>query len=135
MPVNDIDHGWKRIKKELHLAKNSYTKVGIQHDAGANEGVSIAKYAADNEFGVPEQHIPARPFMRSSFDKNRNEIKKIQTSQIINRLTKHVLGDLELSSTQVTAALGLIKKTLPDISAVSIEGTGDDGEVVFKWQE
>jgi len=64
-----------------------------------------------------------------------NTRKKIKTSQIINRLTNHILGDLELSSTQVTAALGLIKKTLPDISAVSIEGAGEDGEVIFKWQE
>ena len=41
---------------------------------------------------------------------------KIQTSQLINRLHDHVLNDLNLSSTQVSAALGLLKKTLPDLS-------------------
>lgn len=43
---------------------------------------------------------------------------KIQTSQLINRLSDHVLGTVDLSPTQVTAALGLLKKTLPDLSQV-----------------
>jgi hypothetical protein len=44
-----------------------------------------------------------------------NTRKKIQSSQLINRLTNHVLNDLDMSSTQVNAALGLLKKTLPDL--------------------
>lgn len=48
---------------------------------------------------------------------------KIQTSQIINRLTKHVLGAVEMQPSQVTAALGLLKKTLPDLSATQHTGT------------
>lgn len=43
---------------------------------------------------------------------------KIRTSQLINRLEKHVLDDLELSTSQVSAALGLIKKTCPDLAAI-----------------
>ena len=43
---------------------------------------------------------------------------KIRTSQLINRLEKHVLDDLELSASQVSAALGLIKKTCPDLAAI-----------------
>ena len=51
--------------------------------------------------------------------------EKIKTSQLVNRLNAFVLGELdptsnkpvELSSTQVTAALGLLKKTLPDLTA------------------
>lgn len=46
---------------------------------------------------------------------------KIQTSQLMNRLTDHVLGKCEMTATQVTAALGLIKKTLPDLSAVEMQ--------------
>jgi len=42
---------------------------------------------------------------------------KIQTSQIINRLTDHVLGKVEMKPSQVTAALGLLKKSLPDLTA------------------
>jgi hypothetical protein len=47
---------------------------------------------------------------------------KIQASQIINRLTNHVLGNIELSSTQVTAALGLLRKAIPDLAAVQHSG-------------
>jgi len=47
---------------------------------------------------------------------------KIQTSQLINRLTEHALGNVELSATQVRAIEVLIKKTLPDLSAVELTG-------------
>jgi hypothetical protein len=42
--------------------------------------------------------------------------KKVQASQLINRLQDHVLGSVELSSTQVRAAEILLKKTLPDLT-------------------
>lgn len=42
---------------------------------------------------------------------------KIKTSQLINRLSDHVLGTVDLKPTQVAAALGLLRKTIPDLSA------------------
>jgi hypothetical protein len=51
---------------------------------------------------------------------------KIQTSQLINRLEKHALGELDLSASQIKAIEVLIRKTLPDLSAVTIES--DDGK-------
>lgn len=48
--------------------------------------------------------------------------ERIQTSMIINRLQDHIEGKVELSSTQVSAALGLLKKTAPDLSAVEYAG-------------
>ena len=48
---------------------------------------------------------------------------KIQTSQLINRLESHALGEVELSATQIKAIEVLIRKTLPDLS--SVEMTGD----------
>ena len=47
---------------------------------------------------------------------------KIQATQIINRLQKHIDGDIEMESTQVTAAVALLKKTVPDIQAVQHSG-------------
>lgn len=41
---------------------------------------------------------------------------RIQTSQLINRLQAHVLGEVDMKTTQVAAALGLLKKTIPDVS-------------------
>lgn len=47
---------------------------------------------------------------------------KIQTSQLINRLNSFVKGEVTLNGAQVTAALGLIKKTLPDLASVELKG-------------
>lgn len=51
---------------------------------------------------------------------------KIQNSNILNALIQHVQGDREMSSTQVTAGIALLKKTLPDLSAVTLEGNPDN---------
>jgi hypothetical protein len=54
------------------------------------------------------------------------EVKlKIKTSQIVNRLTAYIFGEIELSKTQVNAALGLLKKTLPDLQSVDQTVKGD----------
>jgi hypothetical protein len=61
---------------------------------------------------------------------------RIQTSQLINRLTDHALGNVELSATQVRAIEILIKKTLPDLSAVDHSADDDTigaiGVAIFK---
>lgn len=41
---------------------------------------------------------------------------KINVHALIEALEQHVLGKKEMTSTQVSAALALLKKTLPDIS-------------------
>ena len=44
--------------------------------------------------------------------------RRIQASMIINRLTDHVLGKVDMPASAVTAALGLLRKVAPDLSAV-----------------
>lgn len=53
--------------------------------------------------------------------------ERIKGSEIINRLQGFVLGEndsngkpIDLSSTQVTAALGLLRKTLPDLKSAEV---------------
>lgn len=48
--------------------------------------------------------------------------ERIRTALIARRLTEHVLGDVKMSASQVTAALGLLRKTLPDLTATEISG-------------
>lgn len=43
----------------------------------------------------------------------------------MHRLEQHVLGKVEMSATQVSAALGLLRKCVPDLS--NVEHTGKDG--------
>ena len=67
-----------------------------------------------------------------------NTRKKIQASQLINRLTNHILseeGDV-MTQSQVNAALGLLKKTLPDLKAIDIQGDIEhSGEIKITWQK
>jgi len=59
---------------------------------------------------------------------------KIQNSNILNALIEHVEGRRDMSATQVSAGLGLLKKVMPDIAQTQI--TGEDGgpaEMVIRW--
>lgn len=51
--------------------------------------------------------------------------KKIQTTQLINRLTDHALGKIDLDNTQVRAIEVLLKKSLPDLAQVTHQGDVD----------
>jgi len=45
--------------------------------------------------------------------------QKIQAGLILKQLEKHILAGEEMSSTQVTAAIGLLRKCVPDLTAIS----------------
>lgn len=65
---------------------------------------------------------------------------KIKTSQLINRLQDFALcgkdpktGDLvEIDSVRLKAIEVLLRKALPDLSAVAHSGEGENGEIIFK---
>jgi hypothetical protein len=50
---------------------------------------------------------------------------KIQNSNILNALIEHATGEREMSATQVSAGLGLLKKIMPDLAATTISGDED----------
>lgn len=47
---------------------------------------------------------------------------KIRNSNILSALIEHVEGKREMSGTQVTAGLGLMKKVMPDMTASQVSG-------------
>lgn len=55
---------------------------------------------------------------------------KIQSSKIVNRLIDHVNGLITLESTQVSAAVALMKKVLPD--TVFVEHAGEVSSKVIR---
>ena len=60
---------------------------------------------------------------------------KIQTSQLLNRLNDHIFADADVSATQMKAIEILLRKTLPDLSAVTIGGDDDSPvKLVVEWQ-
>lgn len=53
---------------------------------------------------------------------------KIGNSQILKCLIEHAQGMREMSATQVTAGLGLLRKVLPDLSAAD-----NKSEVIHRY--
>lgn len=47
---------------------------------------------------------------------------KIANSQILNRLIGHALGEVEMTTTQVTAAISLLDRVMPKLAQTTIEG-------------
>ena len=56
---------------------------------------------------------------------------KIQNSNILNALVEHVEGKREMSSTQVTAGVALLKKVLPDLTDNKHRGD-DENPIVHR---
>lgn len=57
---------------------------------------------------------------------HKETIEKIQASQIVNQLIKHVLGEVDMKPSQVTAGLGLANKILPNLSSAEFKGDADN---------
>lgn len=53
---------------------------------------------------------------------------KIQNSNILNALIEHTMGEREMSSTQVSSGLGLLRKVLPDLGTMELKNA--DGEAL-----
>ncbi len=62
--------------------------------------------------------------------------EKIRAGIILDRLIKHVNGEIEMTNSQIKAADILLKKTVPDLARTEV--TGKDGEPqqhVVTWQK
>lgn len=51
---------------------------------------------------------------------------KIANSNILKCLIQHAEGEREMSATQVTAGIALLRKVLPDLSSVEVSGDPDN---------
>ena len=97
--VKVIDHGWNRIEREFRTFEKSELVVGVLDS-------EVAYYAAVNEFGTEKtDHIPARPFMRNTFEDKSKEINELYyeeawavidgkstASRALNRIGLHIQG-------------------------------------------
>lgn len=52
--------------------------------------------------------------------------EKIRTTQLINRLQDHALGKTKMESTQVRSVEILLRKSVPDLQAITIGGDKDN---------
>ncbi len=69
------------------------------------------------------------PDRNRAVDHFRHERRKIRDSGIVDALIQFVEGKRDMSSSQVSAALGLLKKAVPDLSAATfVERDGTPAE-------
>jgi hypothetical protein len=95
------DKIWRELLARVKGIKDAHVKVGFVGDGAAapNGGSTNAELAAIHEFGAPRANIPARPFIRPTFDTRRDELVRLQT-----KLAK----DLIAGKIDVTQAMGLL---------------------------
>ena len=55
-----------------------------------------------------------------SFEMSKDHRVKIQNSNILNALIEHATGKRDMSATQVSAGLGLLRKIMPDLAASTV---------------
>jgi len=58
--------------------------------------------------------------------------RKIQTSQLLNRLHSHAFGEVDLTAQQVRSIEILLRKVLPDVSTVTLRGDESGGPIVTR---
>ena len=70
--IEDRDLGWQRIQAQLRALAGSVVTIGVHDDAGkhADSNETVAQIAAIHEYGAPDEHIPQRSFLRSTFDES-----------------------------------------------------------------
>lgn len=75
--VVDRDLGYRELLKGLGDLGAPGVDVGILQDKGGEyipgEEITLAGYAAVNEFGSEDGHVPERSFLRSTVDERREE--------------------------------------------------------------
>lgn len=58
---------------------------------------------------------------------------KIQASQLVNVLQNHALGKgADIPMSRMKAIEILLRKSLPDLSAIQLSGEGEGGEILHK---
>jgi hypothetical protein len=71
--IVDVDTGWSDLLAEVRKLDGAGVLVGLLQDVGSemtDEGVTVAGYAAINEFGSNDGRIPERSFLRSTVAEN-----------------------------------------------------------------
>jgi hypothetical protein len=61
---------------------------------------------------------------------------RVKVGVIADRLHKHVIGDIEMTATQVSAAQILLRKCVPDLSSTELSGNQDNPiRLEFGWTQ
>lgn len=113
--VIDKDLGWNDLVKRLEEIKEARVKVGVLDDGKrSEERLTVAQIAAIHEYGTEDGRIPARPFVKPTFDKQRDKLVK---------MAKNLMGQVIDGKISVKQGLNLLGSQLAaDIKATVVAG-------------
>ena len=97
----DLDKIRERLDLAVEGFEHAQARVGWFPTAKYEDGTPVAEVAVKNEFGDPGAHIPPRPFMRPTFDANKDKWTKI----VQDGARQVVKGNVQ--ATEVLEAVGL----------------------------
>lgn len=123
---SDYRKDYDKKFSEIEKLANSYVLIGFQEGSVTKSqvkgnrkkegGKSMPQIAAENEYGVPSRNVPARPFMSTSFDENRDRINNI----VANEYDKIIEGESTVKKSLNALGLfmtGLIQQKIRDITS------------------
>ena len=91
--IIDNDLGWRRLMSLGEALKGgSFVKVGILADSAKGglhvpgAALTVAEIAAVLEYGTEDGHIPSRPFLRQTFDKQVDEMARLAKAAVLKIL-------------------------------------------------
>lgn len=128
--LRDTDKGWREMLRAAQaLAGGAYVKVGILGDdergglhktdptTGKASPLTVAEIAVVNEFGTEDGHVPQRSFVRSTFDRMREELERDAAKLIVQ-----VVLDRKMTVEAALSILGL--KLATGIRSTIVDGSG-----------
>lgn len=113
MTVEDRDLGYANLLRGLGNLGGRAVDVGILQDKGGEDagGITLAGYAAVNEFGSSDGRVPERSFLRSTVDENADKYGDKMNRAVARAIDVAIGGgdagaalDLELGKVGLLAA-------------------------------
>jgi hypothetical protein len=85
---------FNRIIQIANDLENKQVKVGFLESSVYPTGETVAEVAAQNEYGNPDKHIPARPFLRPTIANKKGEWAGIVNGLIRQGMQTGVIPDV-----------------------------------------
>lgn len=126
------DRVYRALFASVHQLRGRHVRVGVLE--GANAGI-----AAIHEYGAPRAGIPARPFLRQTFERAHAELIALQTRVYRAVLGKRMDGVTALGLIGAWAA-GQVKETITShgefvpLDPATIEAKGSSRPLVDTGQ-
>lgn len=131
--VIDIDLGFKEIVNNFKELKGSYVAIGLWGQ-GDDPATNVAALGTVHEFGSQKMKIPARPFMRRTYEHNVQQIAD-EATKLLKELSDRIINSKTVLMGLGAFYEGLMKETFVEggfqvLKAQTIARKGSDTPLI-----